>query len=787
MERTFEPASTSVCGDSDDENILSDETSPGVPAESIVPMNSEEKLVSMSSTSIGSTVKVEELSSLGYECWLRQNANLNVNYLRDRENGRCHSCGVAVKKLIIDYMKFGTDVLQHCICCGNVCCDECLIHEIRDGRKIWPSINVDSCSTLLVCSPCITNKHENICFVETLTALSIRCVQACLELMKNCDGNKGLRLHMGVGSGEVQFLHVGGLKDRWEFLLAGEALIQMGHAEPQSKSGEICVSPETWERIKSRCDGQLIENSGGVYKVTSVQQRVPTTSSIRRWNAWSIPTKMRPRGTRRSTEAAITRYIPGAVRPYLNKVNLSSEPQTAELRKVSVLFVNLKSIGYATPCTIPSPRASNSLNLLQKAISLMQASLYQLEGSLRQFIMDDKGTTLIGVFGLYPFAHENDALLATRCAIDMQNKLQENEINASIGVTTGSVYSGTVGSYKRNEYAVVGDIVNLSARLMVAGFKMTPEEIFKAYYGYEMTESNTARIPQPVLCDAATYSDASVGIKFTKLEPILVKGKKDPIEIYFPITEESTTNDVNVQFIGQKKSYEDLMEIIKVIQDVSKSSKSVTLIDGPLGIGKSRLLCEVLNAASNFPETMILQGFGDPMEESSSFFAFRPVFAKILFGDKMNDKDFSVAKSCKLAVEDFENSLVGKKLHRDDVQLLPLLRDVLPDLEIDENAITKGLVGGVRHDLTIQLLIKIIFAASKILVIAIENAQWLDMFSCKLICRLAEEIECIDDLGVDPEANSQIRNLALFLTIRPETNTKKIVIERLVTSSCIQM
>ncbi len=174
-------------------------------------------------------------------------------------------------------------------------------------------------------------------------------------------------------------------------------------------------------------------------------------------------------------------------------------PDLSELRKVSVLFVNLPSLGYS---------AKDCLAALQKSLTTMQGALYQFEGSLRQFIMDDKGTTLIGVFGLYPFAHENDALLATRCSMEMQQRLQEIDLRASIGVTTGNVFSGAVGSVKRNEYAVVGDIVNLSARLMVAGLSMSVADICMAHFNSSSPPVGM-KAPNPVLCDCDTFRDAA--------------------------------------------------------------------------------------------------------------------------------------------------------------------------------------------------------------------------------------------------------------------------------------
>lgn len=103
---------------------------------------------------------------------------------------------------------------------------------------------------------------------------------------------------------------------------------------------------------------------------------------------------------------------------------------------------------------------------------MMQKATYKYEGAIRQFIMDDKGTTMIIVFGLYPFAHENDPLLAVRCAATIHHDIKHAGMSCKIGLTTGTVYAGVVGSTSRCEYAVIGDTVNLAARLMGAACNM---------------------------------------------------------------------------------------------------------------------------------------------------------------------------------------------------------------------------------------------------------------------------------------------------------------------------
>ncbi len=78
--------------------------------------------------------------------------------------------------------------------------------------------------------------------------------------------------------------------------------------------------------------------------------------------------------------------------------------------------------------------------------------------------MDDKGSTLIVVFGLPPLSHQDDPIRAILTGFSL---LKELECACSIGIASGVAFAGVVGtSGSRREYSVLGDCVNLSARLM---------------------------------------------------------------------------------------------------------------------------------------------------------------------------------------------------------------------------------------------------------------------------------------------------------------------------------
>ena len=80
--------------------------------------------------------------------------------------------------------------------------------------------------------------------------------------------------------------------------------------------------------------------------------------------------------------------------------------------------------------------------------------------------MDDKGCVLIACWGMPNLSYLDNALRALSSAAKIQSELMKLGMTCSFGITTGDVYCGTVGSPKRMEYAAIGSVVNMAARLM---------------------------------------------------------------------------------------------------------------------------------------------------------------------------------------------------------------------------------------------------------------------------------------------------------------------------------
>lgn len=180
-------------------------------------------------------------------------------------------------------------------------------------------------------------------------------------------------------------------------------------------------------------------------------------------------------------ERLLAGYVPGGIQQQLRG---SLSHAIREMRRASVLFVNLpdEELDWAAPRfarrarrqrrgeeeqgyedegseeeeeeaeeeeaqeeeeeAAAQARIQALLVHTQEVLQCMQSELYRHEGQLRQFLVEDKGTTFIGVFGLYPFAHENDPELAVRCALGIARGLNRMGVRCRIGVTTGMVFAG---------------------------------------------------------------------------------------------------------------------------------------------------------------------------------------------------------------------------------------------------------------------------------------------------------------------------------------------------------
>jgi adenylate cyclase len=184
-------------------------------------------------------------------------------------------------------------------------------------------------------------------------------------------------------------------------------------------------------------------------------------------------------------------------------------------RDATVVFTDIRSF---THLTAGKPSTA-VLAWLNNYFTAMDEVIRQEGGFLNKFI----GDGLMVVFGV-PLTGglENDAWKAVRCAVrmlqrvDQLNKEHENDLNflpiqIGIGIHTGGLTCGSVGSQTRLEYSVIGETVNLASRL----------------------ESLTKEFHVPLVMSAATYNAIRIHVPNGRsLGVTPVRGFDCPIQVY---------------------------------------------------------------------------------------------------------------------------------------------------------------------------------------------------------------------------------------------------------------
>ena len=546
---------------------------------------------------------------------------------------------------------------------------------------------------------------------------SMRAAECALMIRKRLTNyraeNENLYLKLAISMGSISTAHVGGVYKRWEFLLTGMPLVELGIANTLARAGEILIAPSAWKLIRNDSIAEVVEfelketiAQGGRLNGLKKSSSIFSSRSV-----LDIP---------EGAEGSLRAYIPGAI---INRLTAGQSSWIAELRRVTVLFINLPGFNQAT-----------QLETGQAVARAIQESVYSYEGSLNKINVDDKGITVVAALGLPPFAHEDDPTRGVQAALMIRKVLTNLSVKSYIGVATGRIFCGSVGNSARREYTMIGNSVNLSARLMGAAEHMTSE---------------FAREKIPILCDRVTYDSAKELVEFEALPPQPIKGRSEAVEVFHPIEQKKRVVRPKTELIGRQ---EEKTMIAGALQELQRGAALQTIIfHGEAGIGKSRLTEELTRQVS-LQGVKFFMGAGDSMEKNSPYFAWRMVFHKlfgvdeILSKTELVDSDYKTVQTAILAqLEEVDPGLI---------HYAPLLNVVLP-LALPENELTSAMTGEVRGGNLRELLVRLLNyeAATSGFLIAMEDLHWLDSGSWALLY----------------DVHEKVRPLLLVLNTRPLT------------------
>ena len=261
------------------------------------------------------------------------------------------------------------------------------------------------------------------------------------------------------------------------------------------------------------------------------------------------------------------------------EAELMSPTSTEERRIVTVLFSDM----VGSTSLAENMDAEDWRTVVNVVHTLVGRAIQKHGGVILQY----QGDGVVAMFGI-PAPREQDPENAIRAALEMQAELAQlttqPRIQMRVGIHTGLVVLGSIGSEVKHEYSAFGDSMNLAARLQAAA---PTGGVIISHDTYRYVRGVFDLVPQP---------------------PILVKGKSAPIQTYIvqrarPRPFRTVTRGVagiEVQSIGREA---ELHKILAAFQAVCDDRAVMwTQILGDPGMGKSRLLSDARDALDLRPE-----------------------------------------------------------------------------------------------------------------------------------------------------------------------------------------
>nr|MBI2904890.1 AAA family ATPase [Chloroflexota bacterium] len=223
--------------------------------------------------------------------------------------------------------------------------------------------------------------------------------------------------------------------------------------------------------------------------------------------------------------------------------------------------------------------------IMNHAFDRLSPVVYRYEGTIARLM----GDAILAFFGA-PVAHEDDAVRAALTALDMLaaarsyaeevRRQHHVEFAIRVGLNTGNVVVGNVGSDLKYEYTAMGDAVNLAARMQSAARPMTV-----------LISEHTQRFIAPV------FDCADVGL-------VEVKGKSEPVQVFEvrgPKTQPSRVRGLagfESPMVGRDAELAVLLSAGAALEGAAAHGTAVAIVGEP-GLGKSRLLAEWKSRAAH--------------------------------------------------------------------------------------------------------------------------------------------------------------------------------------------
>ncbi len=556
-----------------------------------------------------------------------------------------------------------------------------------------------------------------------MAALQMQETMAQFSEMSTPQGTFRLRMSVGLGTGPL-FMAKLGSEESMEFAVMGQAMAQMAQAESLASAGEIFIDTETYHQLCNAANEQAISKKvqAGFHQLISFQEgNFPELGVEARNPLDTLP----PPPTKGDTLPWITDtvqriralelFLPPGL---MAKIRLEPERIAigGEYRPVTVFFANfygineiIEELGKAHD---PEHAGAEITAILNTHFKTMKSIIAKYGGVVNKVDTYAVGHRIMALFGA-PRAHMDDPERAVRAALDMQDamlafaKLDTScgsfSLKQRIGINTGLVFAGNVGSLSHQEYSVMGDGVNLAARLMAV-----------ATDGQVVISQNTAR------------QSGDTFLLFEQ-EPVRVKGKSLPVHNHEVISLQERRIRVRRPLIGR----DDEWQTIHALTDLSLAGQTQTLdLVGDAGLGKSCLIDEITAHWSDEHGALSINVTCPSFGRHTPYLPWLDLLRN-LFGFNPADPDRVKLEKIEALLQEIDptwhdwTTLIGRLL----------------GVDVEETDLTRALDAQTRQRMTFRIVAGLVahVASEQPLLLTIDDLQWADDTSVELVNHVARQ------------------------------------------------
>lgn len=480
-----------------------------------------------------------------------------------------------------------------------------------------------------------------------------------------------LQMRISVHSDTFWSAIVGDDDVRLQHIIAGPGIAKLAIVDKMGAPGEVAMSEATRAIL-----------SEGV--VTALREETIVAKSINRRLAASLPSgfkvKVEPDGGAALNRWAVTHGGEG------------------ENRKVTVMFARLDGINEL----LAAGDHAAAFNGLSAFVKRLVHAVEQFGGYIANNDVDQSGIKFIILFGA-PVANEEAAANALRLALALNdaNSPFNEGLSLRIGLNSGFVFCGDVGASHRREYTVLGDAVNLSARLM-----------------------SRAEAGQILVSDS-TAAEAGPTFRWQPLSPMTIKGKSQPVPVRLLSGEGRpiAAGRRQLQFFGRENERRLMGE---AIEGALSGRAQVVTLTGEAGSGKSRLLSEMVEPLAG--RWTVLRGEALSFTSGMPFAAWTRVLSGLLGLRETTDQAERTRRAIAAVI------LLDPALVESAALLNPLLSLTLP-----ESDVLRSLDADTRRERLLALFGQLLAASArqKPTAVVIEDLHWADQSSRELLSTVA--------------------------------------------------